>query len=106
MQLFCFSRPTAVYRKLLSEVCHAQSGSFLLSISRSAHPSLVVAGRLQGLEVLHLESIYFKIIPSTQGPRVPPRIICQAMAYLKGFNFLSIPDGTCHGFDPLHLCGP
>ena len=52
MELFTFSRPVSYYVSLLKELCSVPTVSFLVALTRTAHPGLLVAGRELGLEVL------------------------------------------------------
>ena len=51
VDLFTFSRPVAFYQRILSQVAGASHHDHLIALSRSAHPSLLVAARASSLSV-------------------------------------------------------
>ncbi len=56
VDLFPFARPVSHYTCVLREVCHAESAGHLVVVSRTGHPSSLIAGRECGLEVFALLS--------------------------------------------------
>lgn len=54
VDLFPFSRPISHYSEILTKICLADRHAHLLALSRTSHPSLLIAGREAGLEVFSL----------------------------------------------------
>ena len=52
VDLFPFAKPIKYYENVLSTVCHCETAPFLVVLSRSAHPGVLIGGRAKGLEVI------------------------------------------------------